>query len=203
MPLGLFGGRAIVALNLLTLLLYAALGGMLLLLPYLLIESGGYTPTRAGLAIMPFPLLIGLGSPLMGGIAEKVGPRWPLTLGPLIVAVGFLLGLRITEGSDYWTTVLPCLLVVSAGMAITVAPLTSAVMAAVDDKHTGTASGLNNAVSRTGNLFAVALLGGVLALSGAALFDGFHKALIVMAGAAAAAGVVAFLGLSALKGADA
>ena len=195
MPLGLFGGRAIVALNLLTLLLYAALGGMLLLLPYLLIESGGYSPTMAGLAIMPFPLLIGLGSPIMGGIAERIGPRLPLTVGPLLVAGGFLLGLRITEGSDYWTTILPSLLVVSAGMAVTVAPLTSAVMAAVDDKHTGTASGLNNAVSRTGNLFAVALLGGVLALSGAALFDGFHTALRVMAATAAAGAAISFFGL--------
>ncbi|WP_265562108.1 MFS transporter [Sphingomicrobium arenosum] len=196
MPLRLFGARAVVALNLLTFLLYAALGGMLLLLPYLLIDSAGYSPTQAGLAIMPFPLLIGLGSPLMGGLAERIGARFPLTLGPLVVAAGFLLGLRIDEGTDYWTTVLPSLLVISLGMAITVAPLTSTVMTAVADKFTGTASGLNNAVSRTGNLVAVALLGGVLSLTGPALFEGFHRASIIMAITAAIAGLAAFWGLA-------
>ncbi|MCJ8191861.1 MFS transporter [Sphingomicrobium aestuariivivum] len=196
MPLGLFGARAVLALNLLTFLLYAALGGMLLLLPYLLIESAGYSPTRAGLAIMPFPLLIGLGSPLMGGLAERIGARLPLTIGPLVVAAGLLLGLRIEEGASYWTAVLPSLLTVSAGMAITVAPLTSTVMSAVENRFTGTASGLNNAVSRTGNLVAVALLGGILALSGAALFDGFHRALIVMSVTAAIAGGIASWGLA-------
>ena len=198
MPLALFGGRCVVSLNLLTFLLYGALGGLLLILPYLLIESGGYSPTQAGLAIMPFPIIIGLGSPLMGGIAERIGVRWPLTVGPLLVAGGLLLGLRIEEGSAYWTTILPSLALVGIGMALAVAPLTAAVMAAVEDSYAGTASGLNNAVSRTGGLIAVALMGGVLALSGAALFDGFHTALYAMAGAAVLAGVVGWFGLKGL-----
>ncbi|MCM8556466.1 MFS transporter [Sphingomicrobium sediminis] len=199
MPLGLFGGQCVVALNLLTFLLYGALGALLLILPYLLIESGGYSETLAGLAIMPFPLIIGLGSPIMGGIAERIGARLPLTIGPLVVAGGLLLGMRISEGSDYWTTVLPAIAVVGIGMALAVAPLTSAVMAAVEERYTGTASGLNNAVSRTGNLIAVALMGGVLSLTGSALFGGFHDALLAMAAAAALAGVVAWFGLSNLN----
>ena len=199
MPLALFGGRCVVSLNLLTFLLYGALGGLLLILPYLLIESGGYSPTQAGLAIMPFPIIIGLASPVMGGVAERIGVRWPLTIGPLLVAGGLLLGLGIEAGSGYWTTVLPCIALVGVGMALAVAPLTSAVMAAVEDSYAGTASGLNNAVSRTGGLIAVASMGGVLALSGTALFGGFHTSLYAMAGAAMLAGVVGWFGLKGLS----
>ena len=198
MPLGLFGGPCVVSLNLLTFLLYAALGGLLLILPYVLIESGGYSPIEAGLAIMPFPLLIGLGSPLMGGIAEKLGVRFPLTIGPMVVGAGMLLALRIGPDAAYWTEIFPAVALIGLGMAIAVAPLTSAVMAAVDDEYTGTASGLNNAVSRTGGLIAVALLGGVLALSGDALFNGFHAAAYAMAGVALAAGLVGWFGLKRL-----
>ncbi|WP_421989459.1 MFS transporter [Qipengyuania sp.] len=198
MPLALFGGTCVVSLNLLTFLLYGALGGMLLILPYLLIESAGYSPTMAGLAIMPFPLLIGLGSPLMGGMAQRTGVRLPLTIGPLVVAGGLLLGLRIGPESSYWASILPSIAAIGIGMAIAVAPLTSAVMAAVEDSYTGTASGLNNAVSRTGGLIAVALMGSVLAMSGEALFDGFHAALYAMAGAAALAGATGWFGLKQL-----
>ena len=195
MPLALFGGQCVVSLNLLTFALYGALGGFLLILPYVLIESGGYSPVEAGLAIMPFPLIIGFGSPLMGGIAERIGARLPLTIGPLLVAGGLLLSLRIGPESDYWTEVLPSIAVIGAGMALAVAPLTSAVMAAVEDRFTGTASGLNNAVSRAGGLVAVALMGGVLALSGGALFDGFHTAAIAMSAAAGLATLVGWFGL--------
>ena len=198
MPLALFGGACVVSLNLLTFLLYGALGGLLLILPYLLIESGGYSPTQAGLAIMPFPIVIGLGSPLMGAVAARTGVRLPLTIGPLLVMAGLLLGLRIGPDSSYWTDILPCILTVGMGMALAVAPLTSAVMAAVEDSYAGTASGLNNAVSRTGGLIAVALMGGVLSLSGAALFGGFHAALWAMAAAAGSAALVGWFGLGPL-----
>ncbi len=195
MPLALFGGTCVVSLNVLTFLLYAALGGLLLILPYLLIQSGGYSATQAGLAIMPFPIIIGFGSPLAGGFAAKTGVRIPLTIGPALVACGMLLSLRIGPESGYWTSVFPALVVIGIGMAIAVAPLTSAVMAAVEDSYAGTASGLNNAVSRTGGLIAVALMGGVLSLSGTALFGGFYEAIYAMAAAAFAAALTGWFGL--------
>ncbi len=198
MPLALFGGQCVISLNLLTFALYGALAGFLLILPYLLIESAGYSPTEAGLAIMPFPLIIGLGSPLMGGIAERIGVRLPLTIGPLLVSVGLLLALRIGPESVYWTDILPSIAMIGIGMALSVAPLTSAVMSAVEDRFTGTASGLNNAISRAGGLVAVALMGGVLSLSGAALFDGFHMSVIAMATAAGLAASVGWFGLKQL-----
>ena len=92
MPLGLFGSRAFVGLTLFTFLLYGALGGLMLLLPYTLIQAGGYPADTAGLAVLPFPIVVALGSPLMGKLAARIGPRWPLTIGPLLVAGGYALG---------------------------------------------------------------------------------------------------------------
>ncbi len=190
-PLAMFGGRAFVGLTVFTFLLYGALGGLMLLLPYVLIEAGGYSPTLAGAALLPLPIVIAAGSPLMGRIAAKVGPRWPLTIGPAIVAGGFALMGLIETGGSYWTSVLPALLAISGGMTIAVAPLTTAVLSAVEESHVGTASGLNSAVSRTGGLIAVALAGGVLSQSGAALIGGFHGAALVGAGLALAAALIA------------
>jgi len=178
-PLALFGSRAFVGLTLFTFLLYGALGGLMLLLPYTLIEAAGYPATIAGAALLPLPIVIALGSPLMGKAAARIGPRWPLTLGPLLVAAGFGLALRIGGDTSYWTGVLPAILLVSAGMAIAVAPLTTAVLSSVDDHHVGTASGLNSAVARAGGLIATALLGIVLSRQGAALVAGFHAAALV------------------------
>jgi EmrB/QacA subfamily drug resistance transporter len=179
-PLALFGSRAFVGLTLFTFLLYGALGGLMLLLPYTLIEAGGYAAVSAGAALLPLPVIIALGSPLMGKLAARIGPRWPLTIGPLLVAAGFALALRI-GGADasYWTTILPSILMVSAGMAVAVAPLTTAVLGSVDEHHVGTASGLNSAVARGGGLIATALLGIVLSRQGAALVAGFHGAALV------------------------
>jgi EmrB/QacA subfamily drug resistance transporter len=184
-PLGLFGSRAFVGLTLFTFLLYGALGGLMLLLPYVLIEAGGYAAIEAGMALLPLPIIIALGSPLMGKLAARLGPRWPLTIGPLLVAAGFALALRIGGGeASYWTGVLPSILMVSAGMAVAVAPLTTAVLSSVDEHHVGTASGLNSAVARGGGLIATALLGIVLSRQGPALVAGFHGA--ALAGAALA-----------------
>jgi EmrB/QacA subfamily drug resistance transporter len=184
-PLALFGSRAFVGLTVFTFLLYGALGGLMLLLPYTLIEAGGYAAVSAGAALLPLPIIIALGSPLMGKLAARVGPRWPLTIGPLLVAGGFVLALRIGgEDASYWTSVLPSILMVSAGMAVAVAPLTTAVLGSVDEHHVGTASGLNSAVARGGGLIATALLGIVLSRHGAALVAGFHGA--ALAGAALA-----------------
>ena len=191
-PLGLFGSRAFAGLTFFTFLLYGALAGLMLLLPYTLIEAGGHPATRAGLAVLPFPIVVAAGSPLMGKLAARIGPRWPLTIGPLLVAGGFLLGLRIGQETSYWTSVLPSILVVSLGMAIAVAPLTTAVLSAVDDHHVGTASGLNSAVSRAGGLIVVALVGAVLSRSGAALIAGLHGAAVAGAGLALVSSLTAF-----------
>ena len=191
MPLTMFADRSFVGLNLLTFLLYGAFGGAMLLLPYVLIETAHYTPVQAGMAMLPLPILIALASPQMGKLATRIGPRWPLAVGPAIVAAGMFLATRIMPGQAYWNAIFPAISVMAIGMAIAVAPLTTAVLASVDPRHTGTASGLNSAVSRTGGLFATALLGAVLAASGAALVARFHAALWVGAIIALAAAVTA------------
>ena len=197
-PLDMFGSRPFVGLTLLTFLLYGALGGLMLLLPFTLIEGGGYSATEAGLAVLPFPIIVALGSPLMGWRAGRIGPRLPLTVGPLIVAAGYALGVRIDADSSYFADVLPPILVVSVGMGIAVAPLTTAVLSAVDGRHVGTASGLNSAVSRAGGLIVVALLGAVLSLSSGALMNGRHDAALVGAALALASGLVAWFTLKGL-----
>jgi EmrB/QacA subfamily drug resistance transporter len=192
MPLGLFGSKTYIGLSLLTFALYGALGGVLVLVPYLLIVGRGYSGVAAGAALLPFPLIIAVVSPLIGALAGKVGTRWPLTLGPLGVAAGFALLTRATDG-DYWTTVFPAIVVMSIGMAGAVAPLTTAVLSSVDAKHVGSASGFNSAVSRTGGLIATALLGAVLAARGEELARLFRLCALSGAVAALAASLSAFL----------
>jgi EmrB/QacA subfamily drug resistance transporter len=195
MPLALFGSRAFVGLSVLTFLLYGALGGLLVLVPYLLIVGGGYTPIQAGLALLPFSIVIGGASRLTGRLAEKIGPRWPLTVGPVVTGLGFALMVRTDPAGSYWTSVLPGMAVIAGGMALAVAPLTTAVLSSVDDRHTGTASGFNSAVARTGGLIATALAGAVMATSGKDLVASFHAAAIVAAALAVAAGLAAFFTL--------
>ena len=193
MPLALFGSASFAGLTALTLLLYGALGALLVLVPYVLIVGAGYSGTQAGAALLPFPLFLALASRAMGGIAGRIGPRIPLAMGPLIVAGGFLLFLRIAPPVDFSTGVLPGVLVIALGMAITVAPLTTAVLASVDAPHVGSASGLNSAVARIGGLVATALLGGVFAATGTGLFDAFHVAALACALASAVGGGLAFV----------
>ena len=199
MPLALFGSAEFGGLTLLTFLLYAALGGLILLLPYILIVGGGYSPLRAGGALLPFSILIGGGSRLMGRVAERVGPRWPLTLGPVLCGAGFALLVRLEPQASYWTSVLPGMALIALGMAGAVAPLTTAVLSAVDDAHAGTASGFNSAIARTGGLIATALAGAVMAQTGRALVTAFHGAALIGAGLAVAAGLTAFVTLPAKR----
>ncbi|MDB5720716.1 MAG: transporter, partial [Alphaproteobacteria bacterium] len=190
-PLAMFGSRAFVGLTLLTLLLYGAFGAVMVMLPYVLIEAGHYSSTGAGAAMLPLPILLAAGSPLMGRLTARIGPRWPLSLGPTIVATGFLVGLRIDGTGSYWLQVFPAVVLLAIGMAIAVAPLTTAVLASVEESHVGTASGLNSAVARTGGLIATALLG--LVLAGSNLVSAFHGSLVASAATALAAGLCAFL----------
>ncbi|SED96181.1 drug resistance transporter, EmrB/QacA subfamily [Beijerinckia sp. 28-YEA-48] len=194
MPLTLFGSKMFVGLTLLTFFLYGALGGLMVLLPYVLIESEyHYSGTAAGAALLPFPLVIALGSPAMGWLADRIGPRWPLTVGSAVAAAGYCLMLRIDGAGSYWTAVFPAVLVVSIGMAMAVAPLTNAVLASVDAAHTGSASGFNSAVSRVGGLIATALLGASLGTSGQELIVSSHAAALIGTGMAAVASASAFL----------
>ena len=192
MPLALFGSRSFVGLTLLTFLLYGALGGLFVLVPYVLIQAGGYTATQAGAALLPLPLVIAVASPGAGALAARVGPRWPLIAGPVIVAAGFLLLVRIGSNPSYWLGVFPAMVVIALGMAGAVAPLTTAVLMSVDSRHTGAASGLNSAVARTGGLVVTAIIGPVIASSGPALLSAFDiaaaaGAFICVAAAASAA----------------
>lgn len=193
MPVTLFASGSFIGLNLLTLFLYGALGAVFVLVPYVMIEAGHYSATAAGAALLPLPLVLTLTSPIMGGLAGRMGPRLPLTIGPLIVAVGFLGALRITAHGSYWTQVLPALLLMSFGMSGAVAPLTTAVLTSVGASQTGSASGFNSAVARTGGLIATALLGSVLMAQGPLLLSAFHIAMFACATACIAASASAYL----------
>jgi EmrB/QacA subfamily drug resistance transporter len=193
-PPALFGSPRLVGLNLATLLLYGALGGFLLLLPYRLIEAGGYPATAAGAALLPLTLVMMVLSPVTGDLAGRLGARRLLIFGAAVTAAGLLIGsLRIGGAGGYWTAVVPSVVVIAAGMACAAAPLTSAVLASVDGRHTGAASGLNSAVARLGGLVATALLGRVLAAQGPALVQAFRAALGAAALAAAGAALVVYL----------
>jgi predicted MFS family arabinose efflux permease len=193
MPLALFRSADFVGLSILTLLLYGALGGVFVLVPYVLIEGAGFSGTAAGAALLPLPLVLATTSRAMGGLAGRIGSRLPLTIGPVIAGAGVLLFLLFDAKAGYWRGVFPGTLVVALGMAGAVAPLTTAVLASVDARHTGAASGLNSALARIGGLIATALIGGVIAAKGEALFAAFHVAVIVGAIAAFGAGAAAFL----------
>ena len=199
LPLDLFANRCFSGLNLLTFLLYGAFGAAMLLLPYVLISAGGYSPVEAGLAILPLPILMTAASPIMGSLAARIGSRGPLIAGPVIAGIGMVLSRLITPDAGYWTSVFPAILVMAAGMTIAVAPLTSSVLGSVEEKHVAMASGLNSAVARLGGLIATALLGSVLGRKGEALFNGFHAAMFASAGVAVAAGLVALTMLGQLK----
>ncbi|WP_307088665.1 MFS transporter [Sphingomonas faeni] len=195
MPLSMLASKPFVGLTVATLLLYGALGGVLVLLPFMLISAVGYSPFQAGLALLPLPVGIGVASRLMGRVTAKAGPRLPLTIGPVVTGIGFALLVLVEPADGYWASVFPGVAVIALGMAGAVAPLTTAVLSSVDARHTGTASGFNSAIARTGGLIATALVGAVMPQVGTALLDTFHHAVLMFAVIAVASGVASFLTL--------
>lgn len=191
MPLALFSSGTFVGLTVLTLLVYGALGALLLLIPYVLIEGSHFSATAAGAALLPAPLVIALLSPAAGALAGRLGARRLLAGGSLLVGLGFLVLLLERADSGYWPVIFPSLLLVAVGMSAVAAPLTTAVLAAAGPGTAGAASGLNSAVSRVGGTFAVALLGGILGSAGPQLLQAFRLAAVAAAAACLAAAAIA------------
>ena len=159
MPPSLFRSRNFTGANLLTICLYCALGAEMFVLPFNLIQVHHYTVVQAAASLLPFVAVMALLSRWSGQLVSRYGPRLPLTIGPTVAAGGLLLFTRTTNGGSYWTSILPPVLIMSLGMAISVAPLTTTVMTSVAEAHAGLASGINNATSRVATLLAVAIAG--------------------------------------------
>jgi EmrB/QacA subfamily drug resistance transporter len=198
-PLGLFADRTFSAANAMTLLVYAALGAVLFFLVIELQTVSGYGALHAGLATLPITVCMFFLAARGGELAERIGPRLPMTLGPLVMAAGTLLLSRVGPDLDYWTDVLPGLTVFGLGLALMVAPLTATVLAAAPDEHAGIASGVNNALARAGTLLAVAALPIAVGLGGEeyadpAAFDAaYGSALVICAGLLVSGGLVSWL----------
>jgi EmrB/QacA subfamily drug resistance transporter len=202
MPLSIFASRQFSAANAVTFVVFGALSGVFFLLVAFLQISLGYSPLEAGAASLPITALMLLLSSSAGALAQRIGPRIPLTVGPLVTALGLLLMSRIGRGASYVSEVLPAVIVFGLGLTLVVAPVTATVMAAADERQSGIASGINTAVSRLSGLIVVAVLPLVAGLSGkkfyepAAMDHGFHVAMLVCAALATAGGILAWLTIS-------
>ncbi|HEX7106090.1 MAG TPA: DHA2 family efflux MFS transporter permease subunit [Acidothermaceae bacterium] len=192
LPLTIFRSRQFSGANLTTLAVYAALGGALFLLSLQLQESLRYSAFAAGLAMLPVTVIMVALSPRMGALSDR--PRTPMTIGPLVAGVGLALMARVTPGRGYVDSVLPAVVVFGIGLSLTVAPLTSTVLAAVEQEQVGIASGVNNAVARIAGLLAVAVLPVAAGVKGGgALGPGFGRAMLLSAALCWAGGLVSFV----------
>ena len=165
MPLNLFRSRTFTGANTLTLLLYGAMNSVLFFLPLSLIQVQGYSAAAVGFALLPMTVLMVVLSFVMSRVIDRYGPRLPLILGPVLISISFVMlaALQPENGQDsYWTTLFPAICLFGTGMGVTLAPLTTAVMASVDEHHAGMASGLNNTVSRSAQVLAIAVMGGIV-----------------------------------------
>ncbi|MBF5042050.1 MFS transporter [Aggregicoccus sp. 17bor-14] len=199
LPLGLFASPLFSAVNAVTFVVYAALGGMFFWLVLALQVVAGFSPLVSGLALLPVTVVMLLLSARMGALAQRIGPRLPMTVGPLIAALGTAALTRVHAGSTYVGSVLPPVLLFGLGLSLTVAPLTATVLAAAPVRHAGLASGVNNAVARVAGLLAVAVLPLVAGLSGEAystpalLQPAYHRAMWLCAALLALGGLLAAL----------
>ena len=201
LPLRIFASRQFSAANLVTLFMYAGLAAVLFMIGLVLQEALGYSPLEAGASTLPITAMMLTFSARAGALAQRIGPRVPMSVGPGIIAAGLLLMTRIEPGRSYISGVLPGVTLFAAGLAATVAPLTATVLASADAQHAGVASGVNNAVARVGGLLAVAAVPLVAGfrptgtVSASALVSGFHTTLVAAATLVALGGVVAFAGI--------
>jgi EmrB/QacA subfamily drug resistance transporter len=199
MPLTLFHNRAFSGVNALTVLLYAAVMGALFLLPFVLINVRGYSASAAGAAFLPFAIIMGLGSRSAGALGARYGAGPPMTVGACLTGGGFALLALCADDASYWTGILPGILTIAVGMAIAVAPLTTAVFDSSPVALSGIASGINNTAARAGGLIAVAALGlafgttGASSIPAATLISAYRLVLFVAAGVAASGGLIAAL----------
>jgi EmrB/QacA subfamily drug resistance transporter len=202
MPLSMFSSRQFSAANAVTFVVFGAFSGVFFLLVAFLQISLGYSPLAAGAASLPITALMLLLSAPAGALAQRIGPRIPLTVGPLVTALGLVLMSRIDRGDSYLSAVLPAVIVFGFGLTLVVAPVTATVMAAADERHSGIASGINTAVSRLAGLIVVAVLPLVAGLTGNKFYDpaamdhGFHVAMLACAALSAAGGVLACVTIS-------
>ncbi len=198
LPLGIFSSRQFSAANGVTFVVYAALSGVFFLLVAFLQVALGYTPIEAGSASLPVTFLLLALSARAGELAQRIGPRIPLTVGPLVIALGLAWLSMVEPGDSYVTGILPPVVVFGLGLTLVVAPVTATVLAAADSRHSGIASGVNNAVARVAGLLAVAVLPVIAGLTGdkfydpAAMTDGFQMAMMACAGLAALGGALAW-----------
>jgi EmrB/QacA subfamily drug resistance transporter len=196
-PLALFADRRFSVANAVTLLVYAGLGVFFFLLVLQLQIAAGFSPLAAGTALLPVTVLMLLLSARAGALAERIGPRLPMAVGPLLAAMGFLLTLRIGREASYVSDVLPAVVMLGLGLSLTVAPLTATVLSSADPRYAGTASGVNNAIARSGGLLAVAVIPVAVGLGGADYTDpmsfnaSFHAAMLISAGLLALGSVLA------------
>lgn len=201
-PPSLFRSRQFSGVNLVTLVVYGGMSGLFFLLVVFLQEVAGYTPLVAGSALLPVTLLMLLLSSRAGALAERIGPRRPMTIGPLVMAGGMFWLAQIGPGASFVRNVLPGAIVFGLGLATTVAPLTATVMASADAGLAGVASGVNNAVARTASLLAVAVIPVAAGLTGTAFTDparfaaGYRIAMLISAGLVAAGGILAWMTIS-------
>jgi EmrB/QacA subfamily drug resistance transporter len=198
LPLAIFRSRQFTAANLVTFVVYAALSGSLFLLPIELQEVVGFSPLKAGTALVPLTVVMLLLSARAGRLAQRIGPRLPMTVGPVVAGFGLALLTRVGAGSSYFSDVFPAITVFALGLSLTVAPLTTTVLAAASEEHAGIASAVNNDVARAAGLLAVAALPIAVGLTASAyrnpseLSSGFHSAMWVTAGMCAAGGLLAW-----------